>query len=710
MVWFALDFMLRGALPLSASPRPWRSDCVAPRGIRSVAISLLCLAAVACNGGPDEDGPKPGIFFGDLHVHSTNSVDVYALKLPLFGHHGRVSPMDHCRYARYCSQLDFWAITDHQEGAPPEAWDESVEATLLCNAEFGGHTDDPELVTFAGFEWQQSNGVAEANWGHKNVIFPGILADELPARAIASADQVTAVDPDLFDVAVEVASAMDPDHTHIYRDMGDYAVAGATATACDPNKNVRDLPTDCIESAQKPADLYRKLDQWGLPALVIPHGTTWGAHHPPLMSWEHQLTPEHHHPHYQNLLEIYSGHGSMEEYRTWRPAFDDQGVMRCTEPTADYEPCCWRAGEITRVHDPVCQADPASAECDLIVEDARQAFLDAGRAGIQSIPEALPSDWLDCDQCRDCFQPAEGHRPLGSAQAALAMSHFDASGNPDLRYQFGFLGSTDTHAVGPGAGYKEGREMSDIMGTARTDWEPVVDLMVTELFPNWVRQNSFFHSGGLVAVHAKGPDRASIWEALETRSVYATTGERMELWFDLVGTDVSMGGVATHTAEPTFRVEAKGSPIQKPGCPDWIPDDHAQGSCGGECYNPTDRRNGMDRIEVVRIRPQISPDEDLDDLIDDPFAVLDCGGAETCTVEFSDPDYVSGGRDALYYVRAVQLPTGQLNHEDLRCTFDEDGNCIEVDLCMGGAAGEGDDCIQDGGERAWASPIYLSPE
>ena len=118
----------------------------------------------------------------------------------------------------------------------------------------------------------------------------------------------------------------------------------------------------------------------------------------------------------------------------------------------------------------------------------------------------------------------------------------------------------------------------------------------------------------------------------------------------------------------------------------------------------------MDRIEVVRIRPQISPDEALEDLIDDPFLVLDCGGKATCAVEFSDPDYVSEGRDALYYVRAVQRATGQLNHEDLRCERDDDGNCLSVQLCEGGARGEGDDCIQDGGERAWASPIYLSPE
>jgi len=398
----------------------------------------------------------------------------------------------------------------------------------------------------------------------------------------------------------------------------------------------------------------------------------------------------------------------MEEYRTWRHAEGGgDGALRCTEPTADFEPCCWRAGEIAKADSADCASDPDGAVCTQLVLDARQAYLDAGRAGPSTQSQAAPEDWLNCGQCTDCFQPAEGHRPLGSAQAALAMSHFDGD-VADSQYHFGFLGSTDTHAVGPGAGYKEGKHMSDIMGSAKVEWDSVVDLMVGELFPNWERQNSFFHSGGLVAVHADGSDRQAIWDALEARTVYATTGERMELWFDLVSDGgATMGAAATVTSNPEFRVKAVGSFEQKPGCPKWVPEATAVETCYGECYNPGSTRHGMDRIEVVRIRPQITPGEDLASLIDDPFLVLDCGGDPTCEVSFTDPDFLTGGRDALYYVRAVQRPSGQLNHEDLRCEWSLDGRCESVDLCKGGASGEDDDCIQQGGERAWASPIYL---
>ena len=328
----------------------------------------------------------------------------------------------------------------------------------------------------------------------------------------------------------------------------------------------------------------------------------------------------------------------------------------------------------------------------LLAEPYRWFFPLAVLIGIAAVLlwPAFYQHWID-------YQPKTSH-------ARLMIQGFIGG------FAFGFLGSTDSHAIGPGAGYKEGKHMSDITGAANVEWEPIVDLMMAEVFPNWVRQNSFFHSGGLVAVHADGSEREAIWQALEDRAVYATTGERIELWFDLVtGDGATMGGAAAVSETPEFEVVATGSFVQEPGCPDWVPEEFVEGRCHGECYNPTKERHAMDRIEVVRIRPQISPDEDLADLIEDPFLTFDCDSQTTCEVSFSDPDFVSGGRDALYYVRAIQEPTGQLNHDDLRCERDVDGACLSVDICPGGISGEDDDCISPGGERAWASPIYLTP-
>ena len=76
---------------------------------------------------------------------------------------------------------------------------------------------------------------------------------------------------------------------------------------------------------------------------------------------------------------------------------------------------------------------------------------------------------------------------------------------------------------------------------------------------------------------------------------------------------------------------------------------------------------------------------------------------------FSDPDFATAKRPATYYVRAIQEPTPQVNAGGLRCTWDADGACITVKPCDFGYDGTDDDCKGQDRERAWSSPIFLTP-
>jgi len=354
-----------------------------------------------------------------------------------------------------------------------------------------------------------------------------------------------------------------------------------------------------------------------------------------------------------------------------------------------------------------------------------------------TLPDEPAESWKDCGQCRDCFDPAFNYRPRSSVQYAMAITNFDDPAHP-RRFRFGFIGSSDNHTARPGTGYKEydRRMMTEAAGVRDEVWrerviggpplEPAVESapfdpaaptagVTTLQVLDFERAASFFLTGGLVGVHAAGRDRDAIWSALKRREVYGTSGPRILLWFDLLAPDgvLPMGSETRLAVAPKFRIRAVGSLVQKPGCPEWstraLGPERLDYLCRGECYNPSDARLRITRIEIVRIRPQARPDEPVGPLIEDPWQRLDCPPDPAgCVVEVEDPDFLAAGRDTLYYARAIQEPTPAVNAGGLRCRFDESGNCVEVNPCWGDyRTPYRDDCLALNEERAWSSPIFV---
>jgi hypothetical protein len=180
------------------------------------------------------------VFFGDLHIHTSLSLDAY-----LFG--VRASPEDAYVYAkggtishgagyaiRLSDPLDFAAVTDHAEYLGMlEAMDPdlplsggALRSTLLDRNRFSatwlfistmreffipgqGEVGDPEIMrnawqrtvaaaeqandpgaftAFIGYEWSGMGGVANSANLHRNVIYRGSAAPDLPFSADDSKD------------------------------------------------------------------------------------------------------------------------------------------------------------------------------------------------------------------------------------------------------------------------------------------------------------------------------------------------------------------------------------------------------------------------------------------------------------------------------------------------------------------------------------------
>jgi hypothetical protein len=426
-----------------------------------------------------------------------------------------------------------------------------------------------------------------------------------------------------------------------------------------------------------------------------------------------------------------SGHGNSEQFFPYREVvLQEDGTRSCPEPHDNYLPSCWRAGEI--IAERCSAAGEAAEECEERAAEARQRFVDADRnAGATVVPGSTVAEWQDAGQCRDCFQPSFNYRPRSAVQYILGLGR-EGAGDDASRFRFGFIASSDNHSARPGTGYKEvarseftearfGNFVNTPLGElpdeeplpesqpSRQDWSTAIfSIFETE------RGSSFFLNGGLAAVHSEGRSREAIWDAMQRKEVYGTSGPRILLWFDLLngpeGRPQPMGSQVSLESSPIFQVRAVGSFQQKEGCPPdatrAVTPDRLARLCQGECYHPSDQRRKITRIEVVRIRPQVDASEDIAGLVEDPWKVLTCpedpGG---CQVAFTDESFSSSGRDALYYVRAIEEPSLAVAADPLGCTYDEEGRCIEVKPCSDRPTD--DDCLAETEERAWSSPIYV---
>lgn len=267
-------------------------------------------------------------------------------------------------------------------------------------------------------------------------------------------------------------------------------------------------------------------------------------------------------------------------------------------------------------------------------------------------------------------------------------------------FQFGLIGSTDTHLAAPGM-VDEDDFVGHAAGTvsARFGVPP---------FPD----RPDFNPGGLAVVWAEENSRPALFAAMKRREVYGTSGPRIVARFfggfglpadicataDRVATayatGVPMGGELTAAAgaeSPTFMAAA----LRDPGD-------------GGVPSTALQRlqivklwfADGKTHERVFDVAGDVDSDADVDLATCTPRGA---GHDELCTA-WRDPEF-DAAAPALYYLRVVENPSCRWNS----------WVCGRAQVDCGGDVADGlEACCDDSipktiQERAWTSPIWVNP-
>ncbi len=604
---------------------------------------------------PDSN-PLRNVYFGDLHVHTTNSFDAHMFDV-------RTTPMQAYRFARgepvalpplddsgngtttvhIDRPLDFAAVTDHSE---------YLGEVQVCSTPGSATYDSPTCQQF------RDGGVAGVrvfgidltgsrpkrfkdicgNDGRLCVDVAGTVWEREKEAAAAAYDQCNFTS---F-VAYEYSPSRGASTLHrnvIFRnDRVPFPIS--TFEEALPQGLWRQLQTTCLDSGT------------GCDVLAIPHnsnesnGKMFFVEYPGAISIDDEKAQAKFRAGMEPLVEVYQHKGNSE----CRNGLS--GIVGEPDEQCEFE---------KRRPDPVF--------------DCGDGVGQTGAAG---------------DGCVSRLDYVRG------ALLAGLKEEIRMGANP---YPLGFIGSTDTHNGTPGFTREE-----TFIGHRGTD-----DFALNLRLGHGVLTDggTVFSPGGLAAVWAEQNSRSSLFDALRRKETFATSGTRLTVrvfggWDlpdgmcqrpDLVqvgySAGVPMGGTLAprpaSSSAPSFVVAAMRDPgtAAHPGNPlqrlqmikGWI----ADGEAHQKVYDIAgDADNGAD-VDLATCTPR-GP------------------GADSLCEQWSDPDF-DPTLHAFYYVRALENPSCRWN------TF----VCNSLATDQRPPACDDPTVPKTIQERAWTSPIWYRP-
>ena len=604
-----------------------------------------------------ERSPQRRAFFGDLHVHTALSYDAFSYGTPALpddayrfamGETIDVSdtPEGEARTQRIDRPLDFAAATDHAEFM--------ADATICA---------DPAQPVYDNWFCRGFRGEGRLNKmrylfaARMSIGRPAVLCgdDGLRCReATRSAwEQTQAAAERWYDRSEDCRFTTFHAYEFSRRDQGFMMHRNVVFR----NERVPELPISWVETTlleelwQGLATLCNDADG-DCEALAIPHNMNLSAG----MAFRLPYKME--------------GEQVRSEYAALRARFEP--VVEMMQAKGESE---------CRNGFPAVLGEP-----DELCDFEKMLPLTGERAPPLCPEEGLPAPFQNCVG------------PLGYARYGLAegLAEREAVGVNPLKV--GFIGATDTHNGISGA-----VQEADYAGhTGRAT--STRDRRLEHVGPKGKSLNR--NPGGLAGIWAEDNSRDALFDAMQRRETFGTSGPRIEPRFfaaeafpadicerdDLVtsayAAGVPMGGSLTGGQEsPRFLLQARRDP-------------------GSESYPAND----LERLQVVKVW---SEGEGLygqavfdvtGDASDEPMLdVATCeplkrGAAELCAT-WQDPDYDPEQAGA-YYVRVLEMPSCRWSQRQC-LAYPEDqrpASCSDPSVAK---------VIQ---ERAWTSPIWVLPE
>ena len=260
---------------------------------------------------------------------------------------------------------------------------------------------------------------------------------------------------------------------------------------------------------------------------------------------------------------------------------------------------------------------------------------------------------------------------------------------------FGMIGATDNHNSSPGD-----TEEWDYRGQSNVVAPAMVRINENTHIPQYIN-----NPGGLAAIWARENTRDDLFEAMENKEVYATSGTRIELRFfggfnyseSLLSSNEQinfayengspMGSTIEHNQDkaPSFFISAKKDPIDAPLdkiqiIKGWMENGKAKEEVMDViCSENREINDNSKRCKSSNIKVNLKT-----------CAIDQDRGADELQVLWTDEDY-SPDQNAFYYARVIQNPTCRWTTYDSLRTGQQISKAYSSTMA----------------EMAWSSPIWI---